>query len=199
MGIKLGIKPKSKPRALGELTPPRPRRSASYHPPCNCYRTMPRQLRRAASPVPFVDVKSLWRNGVFCPIILFVCCAPHHVVAQLTPTLIGDNTSPTDHTDICFVACEETPDTDIAVPGTGCQQFYVCRGGKITNRLACSDGRAFNNEIGFCDHESVVECVDPTCSPTDNPTTSPTASPSDSPTTSPTGRSLHCYVSLWTY
>ena len=88
----------------------------------------------------------------------------------------------------CWVPCKDTPNTNVAVPLTECKIFYVCREGRVTNRLACSDGRAFDASIGACNHESLVDCADPTCPPTYFPTISPTFSPTVTPTFSPTGK-----------
>ncbi len=90
----------------------------------------------------------------------------------------------------CLTPCmhTETRDSNVPVPGTDCKIFYVCRGGRATNRLACSDGRAFDVSIGACNHESLVNCIDPTCPPSYSPTVTPSYSPSNSPSSSPTGK-----------
>ena len=87
----------------------------------------------------------------------------------------------------CFQPCKELIDGEEAVPGTMCKYFYVCRGGEPTNKLACGQGRVFNEEIMACDDESLVECIDETCPPTFMPTKTPTKRPSGEPTTGPTG------------
>jgi len=111
-------------------------------------------------------------------IVVFWQCT---VSAQL---LVGpDYISPTEE-DHCWKPCAPPydPDTNIPVPGTECNTFYVCRDGKVTNRLSCSTARSFDINIGACNHESLVNCVDPTCPPTEIPTTSPTENPTESPT-----------------
>jgi len=61
----------------------------------------------------------------------------------------------------------------------------------VTNRLACSEGRAFDFNIAACNHEGLVNCVDPECPPTASPTEGPSGSPTDGPTEIPTGENSH--------
>mmetsp|Transcript_33875 Transcript_33875/g.64476 ORF Transcript_33875/g.64476 Transcript_33875/m.64476 type:complete len:284 (-) Transcript_33875:432-1283(-) len=87
----------------------------------------------------------------------------------------------------CWIPCVTTPpNANVAVPQSNCNLFYVCRDGKVINKLACSQARAFDVSIGTCNHEALVECVDPTCVPTRSPTRFPTVGPSFSPTEFPT-------------
>ncbi|KAL7541481.1 hypothetical protein ACHAXR_010960 [Thalassiosira sp. AJA248-18] len=135
-------------------------------------------------------------------VALFQTCA---VSAQL---IGSDYLSPTEGGN-CWVPCKDTPNGNVAVPGTECEIFYVCREGKVINRLACSGGRAFDSKIQACNHKNEVICVDATCSPTLNPseqptytptyspTVSPTVSPTKSPTVSPTGKKMHCDIILF--
>lgn len=90
----------------------------------------------------------------------------------------------------CWVPCLDTPDINVPVPDTDCKVFYVCREGRVTNRLLCSGDRKFDVNIGACNHAGLVNCVDPSCPPTDFPTVSPTFNPTVSPTVSPTGKVL---------
>ena len=87
----------------------------------------------------------------------------------------------------CWTPCLETPESNVPVPGTDCKTFYVCRSGRVTNSLACSDGRAFDVSIGACNHAGLVNCIDPSCPPSAFPTSSPSHSPTKNPSTSPTG------------
>ena len=57
----------------------------------------------------------------------------------------------------CLQPCKELIDGEEAVPGTACKYFYVCRGGRPTNKLACGQGRVFDEEIMACNDESLVE------------------------------------------
>mmetsp|Transcript_9380 Transcript_9380/g.19781 ORF Transcript_9380/g.19781 Transcript_9380/m.19781 type:complete len:215 (-) Transcript_9380:1752-2396(-) len=87
----------------------------------------------------------------------------------------------------CWTPCQTTPpDTNVAVPDTNCKLFYVCRQGRVTNRLTCSEGRLFDSNIAACNHEGLVECIDPRCPPTARPTRSPSVSPTEFPTEFPT-------------
>jgi len=87
----------------------------------------------------------------------------------------------------CFQPCKELINGEEAVPGTMCKYFYVCRDGKPTNKLACGQGRVFDEEIMACKDESLVEeCIDETCPPTFMPTKSPTKRPSGEPSVGPT-------------
>lgn len=95
----------------------------------------------------------------------------------------------------CFQPCKELINGEEAVPGTMCKYFYVCRDGKPTNKLACGQGRVFDEEIMACKDESLVEeCIDETCPPTFMPTKSPTKRPSGEPSVGPTGKFNTCAI-----
>jgi len=120
-------------------------------------------------------------GAILCLVVFLTLTCTVSAQIQINP----GNVSPTEETN-CWVPCRDTPDINIPVPLTECKIFYVCREGRVTNRLACSEDRTFDVNIGACNHAGLVNCVDPTCPPTDFPTTSPTHNPTISPSISPT-------------
>ena len=98
-------------------------------------------------------------------IIAFLMASQLHIVSAQIASGIGTTYAQP----YCWIPCQDAPDTSVPVPDTDCKLFYVCRGGQVTNRLACAGDLAFDTNIGACNHAGLVFCVDPVCDPTFSP------------------------------
>ena len=126
-----------------------------------------------------------WRLSL---LIIYLTCT---FVTILCTTVSAQVVVP-DNVAQCWFPCQETPNSNIPVPGTNCRQFYICRGGRPSNTVSCPDDLVFDVTISDCNDPDLVTCVDPTCEPTLSPSGQPSPTPTNPPSETPTGKIVKC-------